>query len=235
MRCYLSKAIILTKIQRMSFVITTYIYLAILLLSSLSSLVVHFQPNIPSYLKWFSPFLLLTFLVEVFANRIYVEVGNNSLLYNLFTIFEFVFYFIVLKKIIRSRIIRKIVVYILMSYPVLALLNTFFWQGQYKFHSYTFIPGALVVVGLCAYHFHELLKLPDSPDLKREHSFWVVCALLFYYGGTLPLWAANTLMHEFPKNVLKLMGIVIIILNYVLYSLFTVAFLCNIKPRNHYR
>lgn len=211
--------------------IISYVYLSILLLSALASILVHFQSNSPPHLKYFTPFLLLTFGVEIFGRVLDRRGQNNLPLYNCFTLFEFVFYFCILYRILRVRIVRKIILYSIFLYPVITLMNIFFVKGIQKFHLYTYLLGAFLTVGFCAFYFRELMKMSLFPSPKSEPNFWIVCGLFIYYSGSLPLMAAVYLMDDFSMDMLHMMAVLLMVLNYILYSLFALAFLCDVIYR----
>lgn len=215
----------------MTYLIISYVYFSILLLSILFSFLVHFGKNVPSYLKYFTPFLLLTFAVELTGAIIHRKSLNTSPLYNFFSTIEFVFYFGILFQIIRNRIVKKSIVFSIVLYPLIAFTNIIFLQGPYRFHTYTYSIGVFLIVGFCAFYFNEMMKLPVFPNLRREPSFWIIFALFFYYGASLPVWAVNNLMYDLSYDTLSYLGILLLSLNYILYSLFTFAFLCGIKVR----
>lgn len=213
----------------MGYLLISYIYLTILLLGAVCSLVIHFRKDVPAYLKYFTPFLIATFLVETAGLVMNLNNQNASLLYNLFTITEVIFYFIIFYQITRNRTVRRMIIYLICLYPPVALTNVFFFQGPDKFHHFTYLPGAVIIVGLCAWYFHELMKLPVFPNPGREPTFWICCELLFFYSTTLPLFAAFHFAYDLSPDELYLLGFVQQIPNYIMYSLFIIAFLC--KPR----
>src|SRR5689334_7335249 len=102
-----------------------YIYWGILAFAILSSLIIFSNKSEPLYLKLFTPFLFLTLAVEVAGFTLNLKHISNLPLYNFFIVIEFVFYFFVLKCVIRNLAIKKIITIAIGSYPILALIDIF--------------------------------------------------------------------------------------------------------------
>lgn len=180
------------------------------------------------YLKLFLPFLLITFVIESYSIYLWYIGGSNQNLYNYFTTFEFCFYQLILSYIITNHRIKKAIIYILIFYLPLTLINILLIQRG-KFHSITYSVGCLLIVIFCIYYFFELFRLPNSINLKKEPSFWVCSGLLFYYCCSLPLFGAINFFSQIPKFLLDNMQIIVNIMNILLYTSFTIAFLCRLR------
>lgn len=189
---------------------------------------VYFRRDVPAYLKYFPPFLLLTIVIELIGDKIANQYVNSLLMYDLFVIFEFVFYFFVLYHFFTHRVVKRLIIVAICCYPLLAFADMFWLQGARKFDSYSYSLGALLVIAVCVRYFFEL---PNAPrilwEILREPSFWVVCALLIFYAATLPVFAGISLVSRFSSRAMKVSANLVMFLNYLLYSLFTVAFLCR--------
>jgi len=179
----------------------------------------------------FPVFLLITLSVELYGIYSTDENKNAStvLLYNLFSILEFTFYSWMLREIIINKTIKKIILFVLIFYPFISLLNIFFIQGKSGFHTVTYAIGCLIIVAWCIYYFYELFLLAHSVRLLKQPSFWICTALLFFYTFTFPLYGLSNLMTGLPKVVLRNLQTIVDIINVFLYSLFSIAFLCRIR------
>lgn len=184
------------------------------------------------YLKLFPLFLVLTVLVELGAAwmlKIDKKHGPTNLLYNPFTILEFVFYFFSIREIIKKRAAKNILLGLMVGFPLVAIINLIFFQGIYKFHSFTYSIGCLLIVGCCIYYFYELFLMPHSVNLLRQPAFWICTALLFFYAFTYPIYGLSNLMSGFSDHVLGIIKKIIQSLNILLYSFFSIAFLCRFR------
>lgn len=189
------------------------------------------------YLKLFPFFLIIAVIVELlgpFLLQIKKQ-QNTLLLYNVFGAFEIVFYIWVIREIIRNSKVKKIILFILLLYPLAAFINIFFFQGRHGFHSFTYALGCLLIVISCIYYFYELFLFPHSVNLLRQPAFWICTALLFFYTFTYPIYGLSNLMTSLPKIILINLERIVYLLNVLLYSMFSIAFLCRIKIRKYSR
>ena len=194
----------------------------------LASLVLFFQASIPKYLKTFPFFLLITLGVES-ANMLFIKTDiSAALLYNTFTTFEIIFYLFIIRCCIYNLRIKRIILWIMAIYPVLVFINSAFFQVK-TFHTSTYSFGCLLIVGACIYYFFELFQSTHSVNLTREPAFWICSGLLFFYTCTFPLMGLWNHLHGLPGIILRNLFAVLQVLNVLLYSLFSIAFLCRIR------
>jgi hypothetical protein len=196
----------------------------------LASLTLYFQEPIPKYLKTFPFFLLITTVVEITSLLFMQHSHNLTLLFIIFTSFEFVYYLFIVSFSIANVKVRKVILWISAIYPVLVLLNRLFYQVK-TFHTVTYSIGCLLVVAACIYYFFELFQNPRSVDLKKEPSFWICSALLFFYCCTFPLIGLYNQLHGLTDIILQNLNAILQLLNVLLYSLFSIACLCRIGFR----
>lgn len=104
----------------------SFSYLVVLLACFLLSLSVYFKKNVPYYLIYFPPFLLITFIMEIIGKITALKYGPNQAIGSFFSIIEYTFYFFVLYQIYSHGKIRKTLIFIICSYPLIALVNIFF-------------------------------------------------------------------------------------------------------------
>jgi hypothetical protein len=206
--------------------ILNIIYFTILAISFLVSLTIYFEKGAPVYLKFFPPFLAMTFCVEMIGYFMKIRQVHNTPLYNFFTTFEFIFYFSVLYYVIKRPGIKKTISISIWLYPVIALTNIFFIQGIRNLHTHTINLGAILIIIFTIIYFYELIKHTIHAKPLRASAFWICCGLLFFYTLTLPIMAAKGLRIMATPFYFLLMAAP----NYMLYCLFTIAFLCRRLP-----
>jgi hypothetical protein len=175
-------------------------------------------------------FLLLVSIVEGVENyqamlRIY-----NTLFSNLSTMIELTFYLYVFLEIVYAPLAKKVFLYFLVMYPLIGLINIFFFQRG-GFHTITYALGCLLIIICCVYYFLELFQRPSSVNLGRQPAFWICSGLLFYYTCTFPLYGAINMLKLFPRVILSNLLYILVLLNILLYLSFTIAFLCRLKTR----
>lgn len=206
------------------------VYLYFELICLLASLTLYLRRGIPLYLKLFPILLAITLTVEIIGWIMSDNGEDATMLFYLFSVFEFEFYFYILYHIIRTRKARRVVIYVIAIYPVLALFNIYFVQVN-AIPSISYSVGCLLVVGICIYYFYELFHLPSSVNLIREPAFWVCTGLLFYYICSFPLFGLSSLLLTASSIILKNISTILMMMNALLYTLFTVGFLCGLRIR----
>lgn len=199
-----------------------------LCISFLTGLTVYFQKGAPLYLKLFPPFLLVTGVVEVIARILDIRHVSNILLFNFFSIVDFCFLLYVMREIIKNKKVKKLILNFFWAYPLLAILNILFVQKN-NFHSITYSLGCLLLVGVSIFYFFELFKFPKSTTLVRESNFWIATAILFFYSCSFPLFGLVNFLSSIPSVIVRSVGVILVLLNILLYSLFTIAFLCRLR------
>lgn len=208
------------------------IYVFFIALSFGVSFLVYRQPGAAFYLKLFPPFLGLSLFVEIFALYLISRGGKNYILYSFFGAIEFAFYLYILSFIIQNLLTRKIIRYILVFNFLVSLSNIFFIQKD-RFNSITYSLGCLLIVFFCIYYFFELFRYPKSIKLSTEPAFWICSGLLFYYCCSFPLLGLTSLLSLFSQTLLRNIYLLLNVMNFLLYTSFTVAFLCRIRIRKY--
>ena|SRR5688572_29221670 len=210
------------------------LYVYFIFISFLASLSVYLPSTISyRYLKLFPPFLLTTIIIESIGSYIGSLRKSNLTLYNFYTVFEFCFYLYVISLIISNKQMKKVFIIAIIAYGSIAITNIIFIQKLKAFHTVTYAFGCLVIVAACVYYFFELFKLPKAVKLKNNPAFWICSGLLFFYCCGFPLYGMFNYLSGISRLIIRNFYSIIVILNIFLYSLFTVAFLCQLKVRKY--
>jgi hypothetical protein len=188
-----------------------------------------FKKESPFYLKMFSPFLVLSSIIDYSATFIAKKGIHTIPLYNISGVFEFFFYLWIFYSIIKSNRIKKVIIFFVVGYPCLSILNMLFFQGINNFNSITYSLGCLIIIFFSIFYFFELFNAEESYRLSKDPAFWICTGLLFFYSVSFPVYVSVNLMKHFTPKLGDLISFLIVVLNIVLYSLFCVAFICQIK------
>lgn len=208
------------------FFINFYIYIAILFLCFLASLLVFSHKGAPLYLKLFSPFLLITLIIEIVSHTLALKGSDNAFLYHLFFPIEFTFYLYVAYNILSSKRLKKAIVVSTIMY----LITIIIYYGISiidKFPSVAYCGGAMLVIFFYAFYYFEIINLPIQLTPKREEGFWIFSGVLLYYLSTFPIWLCVRFMDSFSKGTLDYFSTILMLMNYVLYIAFIIAFICK--------
>lgn len=121
--------------------------------------------------------------------------------------------------------VKVIISVLILIYTIFWIMNIGFIQGLLVPNNYTLILGSLIILFLVFSYFYSLLVRNKLIVLQREPLVWISCGALFYNLGCLPyfIWF-NKLVTSSQEKAYAFL-ILVVILNTIMYSLFTIAFL----------
>lgn len=201
--------------------------------SILAGFYIFFQYATPLHLKLLPFFLVITLANELVAGYLVDHGNHTTILYNIYDIVHFAFYLYLLTNIIAGKKARSVCKKILIGYLVFVSANITLFQRIETYNSVTYAIGCLLIVALSIYYFYELFSLKHFVNLIHEPSFWISTGLLFYYSCSFPLFTLVNFMHNTPDIIIGTLQSLIQLMNILLYSLFTIAFLCRIRIRKY--
>ncbi len=195
--------------------------------------VIAYYRNKGSFWFAFALYLVLLFGMEytgyqLLKNGMYKQ---NTLLYkyviipSLFCAYHFLFYHLLKKH--KLKVLISLGIFL-----VIALVENLLLSQQHYFSiSMALAYGALAVVACSIVYLLNLVKTDEVLKFNTNMGFWFCIAiLLFYVGSIVKLTFFNSLV--FPKNstIATFFNWIFIVLNYIMYFLFTIGFICN-KPK----
>jgi hypothetical protein len=208
------------------------IYLSTLFIAAATGFVsMYVNKEAPLYLKLFPWLILITWGVEKFALYWAVKYKNNHAIFNVFLIVQFLFYSFVLYNILPRVTIKKLVVYVVCGYLLIAIPLIFFIQGINYYNSIVYFIGGCILSFFSGYSLFELFRVPRTINLFRTPSFWICCAILFYHCCTIPIVTPWTLLLHITPFDLKILHVVLTMVYCMSYSMFAIAFICHATSR----
>lgn len=210
--------------------INQYIYLASILIAFLSSLT-SFRLDYSFPMKLLSVLIGLTFAVEIAAVAMERARISNFWLYNVFALVEFWFYgyfYLRLIKGARSQILLKA---FLIAMPVFWVATLIIVLKLGTWNSYGMIVGSFFSTVFVLLFYYELLVGKESPPLRSHPEFWVATGMLIFYLPALPFFGTLNYLVAQHREVSKILAVVIMGLDTIMYLLFSYAFLCRIATK----
>lgn len=139
-----------------------------------------------SYMILFVPYLALVFCVEFYASYIVYVLHQPSIwIYNIFNFAELSFWILFFISRVSNIVSRKLLIFLQVSFLVLATINYFFFQGPVNLNTYSFIySNIILLIATCCY-FYDLLKRTPEGLLLKNSTFWIASGSLLYNCGSL--------------------------------------------------
>ncbi len=207
----------------------SHFYIWLILLGSVLSGIVYYKKGEPFFLQALPVYLLITFVVEFIGQWMNSNGKVTITLYNVFVTIEFIFYFWMLKFVIRNHFVEQLLKWSIWIFPIIVILNKLFLQKGLQFHTLTVSLGSLIIVIATITYFFELFQLEKPVNLVHEPSFWICCGLLFFYVCSFPLFGLVNFFRNPSDLVIKIIDSILAIMNIFLYSSFIIAALCRIR------
>lgn len=181
-----------------------------------------------TYLRLFPVLLLVIVAVEVYETFFATHTqATNAWIYNIQVPLQYLFYLTILYFAINHPFFKKLVIAAaaLLVFVTVVTNKYFVEQGTFNSWSYSF-GSALVIAGILV-KFYEMLQNPTEFNFISNPFFYILFAFLLFNVGTLPYFVmGNWLWFEKgEKQAVMVLQNVMSILNYILYSTYTIAFL----------
>ncbi len=206
----------------------------IMIICFITALLAKFQKDPPRYLNSFIIYILITIIVEVIAWWYSIHSKRNLIFYNFYAIINFTYLIFLLRSFMTNARMINIMGVLIVVYPVLSLINLFLIQGlNTAFNTYTFLSGCIIVVTASICYFYERIKYPGPHSLLKEPAFWVSTGLLFFYTCSPPLTGVLNAISLMPFYNYKTLYFINLMVNIILYLLFSISFICNLIFRRY--
>ncbi|WP_207536377.1 hypothetical protein [Desertivirga arenae] len=201
------------------------IYLITIFLSALIGLY-HFKRS-PFHLKGFALLLVLTAIVEIVGHFL----KNNLWMFNLFGVIEFSSIFLLYRRLFFSHKIKNLLLLFAGVTALIYLSNWLFFQGLNTFNNYTFAFSCMLVTVTVLLFYHQLLNDNNPEPLLRVPMFWISTGILVFYPCNIFFMGLlNYIMHV-SMDLAKQLYTIIHILNIIMYSLYSIGFICSATSR----
>lgn len=221
-----------SKELKMRFSITMVDIHILFILSAFLMSLISFRKNFPKPLRFFSFILFFSLAVEL-TGFIYSKIlhKHNAHIYNLNFLFIFPFYAFFYSQFFPSYKMKKRILFFVVCYFLFALSNIIFIQGLYTWNSYSLIAGSLLSIYLSVSYLQNYLPNKEFVKLQADPVFWISTGVLLFYLIELPYISLLNYLNTHFLALSKQLLIIPKILNMVMYSLFTIAFLCRINRK----
>lgn len=183
----------------------------------------------PKWLRLFIYYMVLTIAVEAittFYSQYFKK--SNHFIVNIYLPLSFCFYFFIFYKAFETKKNKILCSVACIIYLLFFVCDITFIEGFYSFNSYSYSLGSILIVFCCLLYFMWLFTSDRVMNYFKLPMFWISTGLLFFFVGSL---VEMSLFKYMLNNHLDINGriyqFIMITLNVILYSAFTISFLCN--------
>lgn len=123
---------------------------------------------------------------------------------------------------------RRLLQGLLAGFICFGMANLLFFQGFWRYNTYTEVVGDMVQAVVCCYFFFLCLQEEQFRDLFRYEYFWLANGLLFYSLGAVVLYIFLDALDAFTLHTrINVYGYINYGLNFILYGSMIIAFICR--------
>lgn len=189
-----------------------------------------------NYLRLFP--LLLLIIVSVEGYERFIEKRdnvNNAWLYNITVPVQYLIYLAILYYAINNKPFKKIIIAVSVLFIIVTIFTQIFFVQKGTFNTWSYSTGSIILIVLILIKFYEMLQKPAAMDFMYDPFFYMLFAFLLFKVGTLTYFvAANWVgFQQDDQSKVIIFQNVMSILNYILYSVYTTAFVW-IKMKGSY-
>ena len=159
-----------------------------------------------SFWKYFPIYLLVIFLIEVFAEYILHATHNlpfNVSIYRWVGIpIQFFFLFWIFHQHFKSTNPTHIPMYAAVIYIISWLVDLGLINVEVKlwFDSLSYTIGCILLLICVLIYFYRFIGSDDVLDFKSSAMFWVSVGIIIFYLGTLPFWGLRTSLYRHYRS-----------------------------------
>lgn len=146
-------------------------------LSLIRHQVLHGEITLIKYYVWAS------LVFELINNGIAIQNKDNSLVYNIFSVFECLLLGTYYYQILHSPTIRKGLITVLVVFMVGSIVNLLWGEGS-GFNANTYMVAALIMLVVSLLYYYQLLTSLEVPFLLKSPHFWINSGVLLYFSGS---------------------------------------------------
>ena len=181
------------------------------------------------WLRLFAWFLLFALAVQVvgslYSNYTY---RSNHFIFNIYIGIEYLFYFFLFYQVFKNKKMKYLIAIFAIAFLIFYIINIFFGKGLFIFNTASYTFGSILIIISCLLYFASLFLSYETINYFRVPMFWIATGLLFFYVGDS---IYMSLLDYIVKNNIdkggNLYAVISVILNLLLYALFTFGFLSN--------
>jgi hypothetical protein len=180
----------------------------------------------------FIPLMFAVLCTETIGWYMHVKlkVLDNALPFNILMILSNAFFIWFFSNAILLHPIHKLLKWLATAFVILATINLLFFQGPWKYNSFSESAADILLVIICCYFLFTIVKSNEHFNLVSFDYFWLATGLLFYCLGSALLYQFSYLLRDYYEQTKIDIGTYVnYTLNLILYTCLIIAFICRRK------
>lgn len=176
--------------------------------------------------------LLLVLCTETAGWYMHVQLKmfDNALPFNILMIVSNAFFIWFFSRAELLQPVQHLLTILAAAFAFLALVNLLFFQGLWKYNSFSESAADIILVIICCYFLFTIVKSNEQISLAGFDYFWLANGLLFYCLGSGLLYQFSYLLMDYYEQTKIDIGTYVnYTLNLILYTSLIIAFICRRK------
>jgi hypothetical protein len=151
---------------------------------------------------------------------------NNYFLDHIYQLIELTLLSVIFWYVIDSPSFRQLNKTVTLTYWVVALFCSLYLEGFDYENKISFFLGSLIIIFYSFRYIYRLYSVPPGQEnLLANPFFWIVTAHLFYYYGIFFYMGLKSFIKD--ESMRERLRVINMGLNYTLYILYLIGFLCK--------
>ena len=191
---------------------------------------IYFYKYKNSYLKYFLVYLWYIVFNEIYGKYIAdVMNDNNSFIYNIYMIINFIFLLSIYWNKLQKEIHKKLIIVFALCLLFVFIINPFKENYKIEITTLSFIVGASSLIFAVILYFIEILNSEKVLHITRELLFWISFGILIYNVGAIPCIVSRTYYYETFQNSFDFLNTLYLSLIFILNICYIIGFICSHK------
>lgn len=184
--------------------------------------IIYFYRVKDEYWKYFSYYLIIIFLSEVFGKwGHYLIDYDKPAFFNYFVIpleFIFLYWLYAAKSFGKKNLFYIITVLYLLSF----LPNEYFFKMKKIIFSFNYTFGCLILMILVVMEYYKQVNSSEILNFSKNRMFYINLGVTLFYIGTLPFWTFFSILNEY-KELFNIYFNYFLISGIIMYLLFSTS------------
>ena len=187
------------------------------------------------YLRLFPVLLFVIVSVEVYQTFFMPQDRINAWIYNIQIPLQHLLYMVILYYAFNQYDYKRFMLISGIAFILFCVVTDILFLEADKFNVNAYCFGSVVIIIGILVKFYEMLQNPSDFNFLKIPFFYMLFAFMLFNVGTLPFFAMSNWLYFVRTNtdILFMMQNVMSVLNYILYTTYTIVFIWMIQRKGY--